>query len=73
MSYAEARDPLVNGAFAVAPDSIPHAIARPSTHLRQGVPRPRSLRNPTVLSIGRLSLGQEAYYLEEVLDGAEDY
>jgi conjugative relaxase-like TrwC/TraI family protein len=27
----------------------------------------------TVLSIGKLSLGQEAYYLEEVLDGAEDY
>ena len=26
-----------------------------------------------MLSIGRLSLGQEAYYLEEVLDGAEDY
>ncbi|HEV2811112.1 MAG TPA: MobF family relaxase [Acidimicrobiales bacterium] len=26
-----------------------------------------------VLSIGKLSLGQEAYYLEEVLDGAEDY
>jgi len=26
-----------------------------------------------VLSIGRLSLGQEAYYLEEVLAGAEDY
>ncbi len=26
-----------------------------------------------MLSIGKLSLGQEAYYLEEVLDGAEDY
>lgn len=26
-----------------------------------------------MLSIGTLSLGQEAYYLEEVLDGAEDY
>jgi conjugative relaxase-like TrwC/TraI family protein len=26
-----------------------------------------------VLSIGRLSLGQEAYYLDEVLGGAEDY
>jgi Ti-type conjugative transfer relaxase TraA len=26
-----------------------------------------------VLSIGKLSLGQEAYYLEEVLDGTEDY
>jgi Ti-type conjugative transfer relaxase TraA len=26
-----------------------------------------------VLSIGKLSLGQEAYYLQEVLDGAEDY
>jgi conjugative relaxase-like TrwC/TraI family protein len=26
-----------------------------------------------MLSIGRLSLGQEAYYLEEVLNGAEDY
>jgi conjugative relaxase-like TrwC/TraI family protein len=27
----------------------------------------------SVLSIGKLSLGQEAYYLQEVLDGAEDY
>ena len=26
-----------------------------------------------MLSIGKLSLGQEAYYLQEVLDGAEDY
>ncbi|MBA2644402.1 MAG: relaxase domain-containing protein, partial [Solirubrobacterales bacterium] len=26
-----------------------------------------------MLSIGKLSLGQEAYYLSEVLDGAEDY
>ncbi len=26
-----------------------------------------------VLSIGKLSLGQEAYYLQEVLGGAEDY
>jgi len=26
-----------------------------------------------VLSLGKLSLGQEAYYLSEVLDGAEDY
>ena len=40
-----------------------------STHLHQGA-RDGS---PVVLSIGKLSLGQEAYYLEEVLDGAEDY
>ncbi|MHB1446755.1 MAG: MobF family relaxase, partial [Acidimicrobiales bacterium] len=26
-----------------------------------------------MLSLGKLSLGQEAYYLSEVLDGAEDY
>ncbi|MGH9026384.1 MAG: MobF family relaxase [Acidimicrobiia bacterium] len=26
-----------------------------------------------MLTIGKLSLGQEAYYLQEVLDGAEDY
>lgn len=26
-----------------------------------------------MLSVGKLSLGQEAYYLQEVLDGAEDY
>ncbi|MGQ0431265.1 MAG: MobF family relaxase [Microthrixaceae bacterium] len=40
-----------------------------STHLHQGA-RQASL---VVLSIGKLSLGQEAYYLAEVLDGAEDY
>ena len=40
-----------------------------STHLHQGA-RPVA---PAVLSIGKLSLGQEAYYLTEVLDGAEDY
>ncbi len=41
----------------------------PSTHLHHDA----GLEVPTVLSIGKLSLGQEAYYLEEVLDGAEDY
>ncbi|MHB1912886.1 MAG: relaxase domain-containing protein [Acidimicrobiales bacterium] len=30
-------------------------------------------RGWAVLSLGKLSLGQEAYYLSEVLDGAEDY
>src|SRR5436190_9629960 len=39
------------------------------THLHRGAGSGR----PVVLSIGKLSLGQEAYYLEEVLDGAEDY
>lgn len=40
-----------------------------STHLHQGARQPALV----VLSIGKLSLGQEAYYLTEVLDGAEDY
>ena len=39
-----------------------------STHLHQG-----AHGVPPVLSIGKLSVGQEAYYLTEVLDGAEDY
>ena len=26
-----------------------------------------------MMSIGKLSVGAESYYLEEVLDGAEDY
>jgi conjugative relaxase-like TrwC/TraI family protein len=39
------------------------------TQLHQGAGRGALV----VLSIGKLSLGQEAYYLQEVLDGAEDY
>ncbi len=39
------------------------------THLHRGAGSGRQV----VLSIGKLSLGHEAYYLEEVLDGAEDY
>ena len=39
------------------------------THLHRGAGSGRLV----VLSIGKLSVGQEAYYLEEVLDGAEDY
>ena len=34
---------------------------------------PHPLRRRSVLSIGKLRIGQEAYYLEEILDGAEDY
>lgn len=43
-----------------------------STQLHQGARRARP-GGAAVLSIGKLSLGQEAYYLSEVLDGAEDY
>lgn len=44
-----------------------------STQLHQVARRARPCGAAVVLSIGKLSLGQEAYYLSEVLDGAEDY